>query len=190
MGRLPTFLLVGVAILVSLALSLAYRGFRSRVRRGRYEERAAAQGPSFVTDHGTFVINRVTRTIDILAPDGTFNLPFDNVEFLQLQHRVREAMGEELLFESSSLLDIFHHKYRDHVHSYQIVIRTRSGEVPLFEAAQYEVRDFLDFTTPVQLWLLGLMGLHRKADVVCEEVLRKIQLQLSRGGVSVNAARW
>lgn len=185
----PLYLAMAAILLVSLALNLAYRAFRSRVRRGRYEESSAADGPAFVTDHGTFVVNKRTRTVDILAPDGRYNLPFDNIEVLQLQHRVREALGEELLFENFSLFDL-HGKYRDHVHSYSIVIRTRSGEVPLFEAAQYEVRDFLNVSVPIQLWLLGKMGFHRKAEEVSAEVLGKIQLQFRRAGLQVNAARW
>jgi hypothetical protein len=187
---MSSFLLVGGAAVVSIVLSLSYRGFRSRVRRGHYEENAAGQGPSFVTNEGTFVVNKATQTLDIVLSSGTFHLPFGDILSLQLEHRVREALGEELLFERFSLLDL-HRKYRDHIHSYRIVIKTQTrGEVPLFEAAQYEVRDFLDFTTPIQLWLLGVMGLHRKADVVAEEVLGKIQRQLSRGGVQVAAGRW
>ncbi len=173
----------------SLVISLAYRGFRSRVRGGKYEEAVSPQGPSFVTGEGTFVVHRGQRTLDIMVPTGTFHLPFDDIESLQLEHRTREAMGEELLLEGFSLLDL-HSKYRDHVHTYRIVIRTRSrGEVPLYEAAQYEVRDFLDFSTPLQLWMLGLMGLYRKGSVVAEEVQGKILHQLARGGVQVRATK-
>jgi hypothetical protein len=183
------YLLAAAAFVVSLVLSLAYRGFRSRIRKGRYEEGSTGLDPSFVTNHGTFIVNRRTQTLDIMAADGTYHLPFHDIVFLQLQHRTREAMGEELLFEKFSLFDL-HHKYRDHVHSYHIVIRTQNGEVPLFESAQYEVRDFLDFVTPAQLWILSRLGFHRKADTAAQEVLGKIQKQLARGGAQVTAQRW
>jgi len=189
MNQISPYWLAGAAFAVSLLLSLAYRGFRCRIRKGRYEERSTGTDPSFTTNQGTFVVNRRTQTLDIMAPDGTYHLPFRDITFLQLQHRVREAMGEELLFENFSLFDL-HHKYRDHVHSYHIVIRTRSGEVPLYENAQYEVRDFLDFVTPLQLWLLARLGFHKKADVAAEEILRQIQKQLARGGAEVGAQRW
>ena len=185
-----SFLFLVLIFVGSTVLSLAYRGFRSRVRKGRYEEAPALQGPSFTTDEGTFVVNRSSRAVDIMLSSGTFHLPFDDVASLQLEHRVREAMGEEMLFESFSVFD-FHRKYRDHVHSYRIVAKTTTqGEVPLFQASQYEVRDFLDFTTPVQLWLLGLLGLHRKAEDVATETMGSIQKQLARGGLMVRTARW
>ena len=182
-------LIVGLTVL-SVAFSLAYRGIRSRVRKGRYEEGRSAAGPSFTTDEGTFVVSAGRRCVDIMVSGQTFHLPFDDVESLQLEERSREAMMEEMLFEGFSLFDL-RRKYRDLVHTYRIVIRTRTrGEVPLYECAQYEVRDFLDFSTPVQLWLLGLMGLHRKADEVAAEVLQKIQLQMSRAGLPVRTTRW
>jgi hypothetical protein len=194
LGRVPMkqgsfYVLAGAAFAVSLVLSLAYRGFRCRIRKGRYQEASTGSDPSFTTNHGTFVVNRRTQTLDIMAPDGTYHLPFRDITFLQLQHRVREAMGEELLFENFSLFDL-HHKYRDHVHSYHIVIRTRSGEVPVYESAQYEVRDFLDIVTPLQLWLLARMGFHKEADAAAGEILGQIQKQLARGGASVTAQRW
>lgn len=185
-----SYALMAVLFVGVLAITLLHRGIRSRVRRGRYEEGVATQGPSFVTDEGSFVVNRTTQALDILLPNGTFHLPFKDIEALQLQHEVREALLEELLFENFSLFDL-QRKYRDQVHSYRIVARTQArGEVPLFEASQYEVRDFLDFTTPVLLWLLGLMGFHRKADIVAREVQEKIRGQLRKGGLDVRAAMW
>lgn len=190
MAMMRSYVLFGLVFVGSLVLSLAYRGFRSRVRRGRYEESASPQGPTFTTEEGTFVVNRSTRTVDIMLPSGTFHLPFDDVVSLQLEHRVREALGEELIFEGFSLFDL-HRKYRDLVHEYRIVARTQAqGEVPLYQAAQYEVRDFLDFSTPLQLWLLGMIGLHRKAEDVANETLASIQKQLGRGGLQVRAGLW
>ncbi len=190
MTRMNPYALMVLLFFGVLAITLLHRGIRSRVRRGRYEEGVTAQGPSFVTDEGSFVVNRSTQALDILLPSGTFHLPLKDIEMLQLQHEVREALLEELLFENFSLFDL-HRKYRDHVHSYRIVARTQArGEVPLFEASQYEVRDFLDFTTPVLLWLLGLMGLHREADIVAREVQEKIRVQLRKGGVDVRGGMW
>ena len=173
---------IGVALL-SLVLSLGYLAFRCRLRGDRVETTPGPGGQVIVTSLGEFRLDRAARMVRIDCSDGHFELAFDDITQVTNQAGGREAMLSELLFGSFGITDLLP-KYRDVVNTWDIGLRTARGVVPVVSLEQYEIRDFLDFLTPLLLGLLELIHLHQPGEQRARELQQEVIDRLRASGAS------
>ncbi|MBW1806843.1 MAG: hypothetical protein JRJ87_01530 [Deltaproteobacteria bacterium] len=173
----------------ALLLHLFWRAFRDRLRHGTYIEGREAGRRAIETYHGKFVFDPRSRNIRIKTPKGgLFRLAYDDIVCLNFEKGWQQATMSEFLFEDSSILDLSG-RYRDRMHSYNVFIKTRNGTVPFFTVSQYEVRDFLDFVTPILQGILKLLHLRRNVRDYANEIRDKVTQAFASEGIQLQPGR-
>lgn len=112
------------------------------------------------------------------------HIKLTDVRGVQVRVGFKEAGLEELVLEGWNVMDL-HPEYRDHRMHWNVVITTAHGPVPLAILSQYRKRDWLDFATPFQLWLLSVMGLYREGADVASDIEDATRQALRRAGLNV-----
>ena len=175
--------LVFGAVLLSLVFSLGYLAIRCRLRGDRVELSGTPGGRRLVSSLGEFRLDRGARVVHIDCRDGHFELPFDDITEVTNEEGAREAMFSELLFGSFGITDLLP-QYRDVVNTWDIGLRTARGVVPVVHLEQYEIRDFLDFTTSIGLGPLAMIRLHRPGARRARELQQTITAELRTAGAT------
>lgn len=165
--------------------SLAFRAFRSRVHGARYAVRLGEHGDTITTTLGGLRVSRREGKIHVLRDDReTAWIALGDVRGAQSRVASKQALLEEFLLEGGGVLDLLP-EHRDRRMSWEIVLVTAHGLVPIARLSQYQVNDWFDFATPVQLWILRKLGFHRDGAEVAEEILQAVQGLLRRAGLQV-----
>ncbi|MBK7974312.1 MAG: hypothetical protein IPK07_13880 [Deltaproteobacteria bacterium] len=167
---LKTVLLVAGAILGSFV----WRAVLCRIRGGRFEVDSDANRIRFETDLGSFTFHRRNRQVRIRTRKGeTRVLDGADIDGVRIGLESRSSLLE--LADGWDLGDTFG-RYRDKDHTWSVRLRLRGGEtIPVMVLSQYEVRDFLDFVTPMQLAALGALGLYRDGESVAANAARQLE---------------
>lgn len=167
---------------LGLALAFAYRAWRSRLHGKEFRIERQAEGFSIHTAQVRAIFSSQTRMVafDYSSRKGVFanyTVSFDDLAFLRLEENIRDALGEELLFEDIGLFDIwFDRRFADQMCSRAIILRTKDGKnIPLLLTHEYRVRDFLDFITPLMLEILTWTHLYEPVEFYVEERFKELE---------------
>lgn len=177
---------------IAIILGLAYRGYRCRLRKGLYKEYIENSHTVIQTNFGKITFNLSDKYLLISSKEkGDSKISFDGILKLNTDYSVREARLSEFLFEDFDIFDFFG-RYRDliHIHTINICLKQGGVAVPIFTVSQYEVRDFLDFITPVQLFILSKLGFYKKADEYCELIFEKLSSVFENAGISTRSSKY
>jgi|GEM_PF-4884456 len=173
--------LVALALLVSW--NLGFRAFRTRVHGRKFERFETTQGPGLETELGRIWIDRRAGVLRIQRKGGEESfVPLADLWRVGIQVGRAEATVEELFFEGWTITDFFG-RFRDRRITWEIAIGARHGSIPVATLSQYDKRDFFDLATPVQLWILGKLGLYRPGCEVAGELECAVAELLREGGV-------
>lgn len=176
----PLFVLLSV-----LTVGLAFRGFRSRVRGGRFTSHEGGGVSVIETELGRYTFDPAARVIHLERPEGARAfVKLSDVTGVQVHVAYKEAALEELFIEGWSLTD-FMAEYRDHRIYWDVVITTAHGAVPLAHMDQYKKRDWADFATPVLHTILSWMGLYRDGADVAASLENAARRSLRAAGINV-----
>lgn len=162
--------------------SLAYRGWRSRIRNGKYELKALAGTLEFKSHLGRFTIDRDNRFWEAVYSDNrTVKISFDDIHNIEILTEDVEAMFQEFLLEGFSIFIDTHGKYRDVVVKHSLVVVTKGFKrYPMFVMSQYLVKDFLNLGIMLELDILAMMRMYMPIEMRTQEIYRKFKDFLGR----------
>ena len=159
--------LTGLAAVVAGTLSI---GWWCRPSGGKLEREQNAARIRLVTRRVKVTFHRGRREIRVVTPKGEhrFEPEADGVRFTS-ERTTKETWEAD--WGPTDLMG----QYRDLKHSWTLLLVSHTQRIPLVEVRQREVRDFLDFATPLALAVLRQLGLHRDANEVIQDVRREFE---------------
>lgn len=110
---------------------------------------------------GIIVLNPDSKTLT--SSHSETPIPFKKISGIEILWEANKAGWQELLFEGTDVFDLLP-AYRDRVNKAALVLVCDDKKIPVLVAAQYEVRDFLDITTPLLHAVLKACGSWQKID--------------------------
>ncbi len=177
---------VAGATIAALLASLAYRGFRCRVHGRKFSLVGADDGDTLQTELGQLQADRTTGKL-VIRREGAAAawIKLSDVRGVQVRVGSKRALGEEMLLEGVNLLDLVSDEYRDRRLTWDVVIVTTHGLVPIAHLSQYKVNDWFDFATPIQLAILRKLGWYEDGQVAAARIEEALRALLRRTGLQV-----
>lgn len=173
-------------VVAALLGSLAYRGFRCRVHGRKFALSGGDDGDTLQTELGRLRVDRAGAKIHIEREGGAPAwLRLSDVRGVQVRVGSKQALGEELLFEGVGITDLVSDEYRDRRLTWDVVLVTAHGLVPVAHLSQYRVNDWFDFATPIRLAILRKLGWYQEGRVVAARIEEALRAMLRRAGLNV-----
>ena len=173
-------------ILGAMVLDWVWAALFRTTRKGKFKiTRTDAAHFTFVTDPGTFSIDRNKRTLTYSVSKEDGILSFEEIAGIKYRAEVRYA-GLEEVYLGFDLTDSMP-RHADTLYWYSISLQTADGrEIPLFIIGQYEPREFmLSWYIELQGGVLERLGLFKDAHGYSLSVLESIQDQFDKSAADV-----
>ncbi len=137
------------------------------------------------TELGVYVFDGPAGKIHLQRPEGARAfVTLRDVRGVQVRVGYKEAALEEFFIEGWNLTDL-HNDYRDHRMSWDVVLITCHGAVPLAHMSQYKKRDWFDLATPMQHAILAAFGWYRDGSEVAMQLDGEARRALRKAGLNV-----
>ena len=171
----PVFLAVFFGVII--AINLAYRAWRSRIKNAKYDLTQDGGKIVFKSHLGVFTLDRSARTFEAsYVNNQTVKLSFDQIRNIEIITEDVEAMLQEMVFEGFTLFIDSQKKYRDIVQKYSIVVITNEYKrFPLIAMSQYTVKDLLNLAVTLQLDLLAMLRMYMPVDLYTQNLYQKFK---------------
>jgi hypothetical protein len=168
------------------AASVAYRGYRCRVHGRRYALSAGPHGDVLASELGELRVDKAAGRLQLQRKGGAPAwIALSDVRGVQVRVGSKQALGEELLFEGVGVLDLVSDDYRDRRVTWDVVLVTAHGLVPVAHLSQYQVNDWFDFATPIQVAILRKLGKYELGQDVAARIEADLRALLRRAGLAI-----
>lgn len=170
---------------IVFGLRLVHRGIRARVHGRRFEHRTEGSRAVLKTELGVYRFDPSEGKLWIRRDDGDEAfVRSEDIRGVQTRVGYAPVRIEEMLWEDWGLTDLLP-DYRDHRMYWDVVITTAHGLVPLARLSQHIKRDWFDFLTPVQLWLLRRLGFYCTGAEVADAIEAVTKRSLRAMGLNI-----